>query len=235
MYQAGIELFTRRQLFLRGAAAAVSLANLPTAGWLAAHAQTVTVLATPSATEGPYFADEKLNRSDIRLDPSNNIVSTGFPLLLGVTVSRITNGVITPLNNAYVDIWHCDAAGKYSDFAVEGTAGRKFLRGYQVTDAHGNCRFLSIYPGWYSGRTVHIHCKVRLYDGAATTYTFNTQFFFEESTTDSVYLLSPYSSRPNRATRNTSDGIYNGSSGARLLLRLAKDDPPLLGEAGGCP
>jgi protocatechuate 3,4-dioxygenase beta subunit len=184
--------------------------------------------ATPSMTEGPYFVDEKLNRYDIRTDPTTGAVSTGLPMYLGVTVSRIDDGVVTPLTGAYVDIWHADAAGRYSDEAANSTSGRKFLRGYQVTGAHGAAKFLTVYPGWYSGRAVHIHAKVRLYSGPQTTYTHNTQFFFDESVTDNVYRLSPYNSRGTRDTPNSRDNIYScstsaGAAGQIMTLRMSAD------------
>jgi protocatechuate 3,4-dioxygenase beta subunit len=121
-----------------------------------------------------------------------------------------------------VDIWHCDASGIYSD--VQGvTSGQNFLRGYQVTDANGRASFTTIYPGWYSGRTVHIHVKVRLFDAASNTTTeATTQVFFDDSFTDSVYgSVSPYSSRPSRDVRNAGDGIYGNQT--VLLLNLSGD------------
>lgn len=215
-----------RRRWLMGTAGALALAGVGFRPRLV-NAQSAFV-ATPSMTEGPYFVDEKLNRYDIRVDPTTGAVSTGLPLYLGITVSRIDNGVITPLTGAFVDVWHADAAGKYSDESANGTSGRKYLRGYQVTGAHGTAKFLTVYPGWYSGRAVHVHAKVRLYSGSQTTYTHNTQFFFDETVTDTVYKLSPYNSRGTRDTLNTRDNIYScstsaGVSGAIMTLRLAAD------------
>ena len=92
---------------------------------------------TAALTEGPFFVDERLNRSDIRADPATGAASAGVPLSLSFRVSRSSAGACTPLTGAFLDVWHCDAAGAYSD--VGGTLGRRFLRGYQVTDAarHG--------------------------------------------------------------------------------------------------
>src|SRR5437899_4252366 len=168
-----------------------------------------TCVLTAALTEGPFFVDEKLNRSDIRSDPSTGVVSTGTPLALAFNVSRVANSACTPLTGAYLDVWHCDAGGVYSD--VSGSS-QKFLRGYQITDANGVAAFTTIYPGWYSGRAVHIHFKLRLYAGSTKTYEFTSQFFFDDSLTDSVYTQSPYSSRGSRDLRNTSDGIYNSLS-----------------------
>jgi hypothetical protein len=107
---------------------------------------------------------------------------------------------------------------------VSGSS-RKFLRGYQVTDANGVAAFSTIYPGWYNGRAVHIHFKLRLYAGSTKTYEFTSQFFFDDALTDAVYAQSPYSSRSSRDTRNASDGIYNGLSltdKAGLTLQTSK-------------
>jgi protocatechuate 3,4-dioxygenase beta subunit len=216
-----------RRRWLLGTAGVLAAAGVGYRSRLS-KAQSATYAATPSMTEGPFFVDEKLNRSDIRTDPTNGVVSAGLPLYLGVTVSRIDDGAITPLTGAFVDIWHADAAGKYSDEAANSTSGRKFLRGYQVTGAHGAAKFLTVYPGWYSGRAVHIHCKVRLYSGSRTTYTHDTQFFFDESVTDTVYKLSPYNSRGTRDTPNARDGIYScstpaGVAGQIMTLRMSAD------------
>ena len=122
----------------------------------------INCVAVPALTEGPYFVDELLNRSDIRTDPTTGAASDGTPL--DITI-RVFDGACTPLAGAHVDIWHCDAAGKYSDESANNTVGQKFLRGYQVTDDNGTAKFTTIYPGWYQGRAVHIHFKIRTYDG----------------------------------------------------------------------
>ncbi|MBC7790523.1 MAG: twin-arginine translocation pathway signal protein [Anaerolineae bacterium] len=178
---------------------------------------------TAALTEGPYFVDEKLNRSDIRSDPNSGIVSPGAPLGLTFNVSRVSTSACTPLTGAYLDVWHCDAVGAYSD--VSGSS-RKFLRGYQITDESGIARFTTIYPGWYSGRAVHVHFKLRLFAGATKTYEFTSQFFFNESLNDTVHAQSPYSNKGRRNVVNTSDGIYNSLSAtakAGLTLQTTTD------------
>ncbi|HOU42369.1 MAG TPA: intradiol ring-cleavage dioxygenase, partial [Promineifilum sp.] len=97
--------------------------------------------------------------------------------------------------------------------------GQQFLRGYQLTDANGVAAFTTIYPGWYSGRTVHIHFKIRTEEGGAR-YEFTSQLFFDDALTDSVFTRDPYAARPDRDTRNAADGIYRGG-GDRLLLSPA--------------
>lgn len=189
----------------------------------AAAAGSTSCVLTAALTEGPFFVDEKFNRSDIRSDPPSGIVAAGSPLAVTFNVSRIDGSACTPLTGAFVDVWHCDAAGVYSDVAGNS---RKFLRGYQVTDASGIARFTTAYPGWYSGRAVHIHFKLRLFAGAAKTYEFTSQFFFDEALTDSVHARAPYVERGKRDVVNTTDGTYNRLSAAErtgLTLQTTSD------------
>jgi protocatechuate 3,4-dioxygenase beta subunit len=177
-----------------------------------------TCVLTAALTEGPYFVDEKLNRADIRSDPVTGAVSSGQLLTLTFNVSRVAGSSCTPLTGAYLDVWHCDAAGVYSD--VSGSSC-KFLRGYQITDASGVAQFTTVYPGWYTGRAVHIHFKLRLFTGSTQTYEFTSQFFFDEALTSTVHAQAPYSSKGTRNTLNSSDGIYNSlSSTEKTALTL---------------
>ena len=170
--------------------------------------------------EGPYFVDERLNRSDIRSDPADGSVREGLPLALALRVSSVGSSGCSPLAGALVDIWHCDAAGVYSD-AGFNTAGRKFLRGYQVTDARGQVRFATIYPGWYPGRAAHIHFKVRVGAGAGRDREFTSQLYFDDAISDRVYARRPYAARGARAVRNERDGLFR-DGGSRLMLQLAE-------------
>lgn len=99
-------------------------------------------VAKPELTEGPYFVDEKLNRSDIRGEPNGGPLTPGVPLALAFAVSRLDDKTCAPISNARVDVWHCDALGVYSDSRDPGfdTSGKKFLRGYQITDENGFAR-----------------------------------------------------------------------------------------------
>lgn len=173
----------------------------------------------PEQTEGPYFVDERLNRSDIRSDPTDGRVRPGTPLALTLTVSRLNAGDCQPLQGAQVDIWHCDALGVYSDVRDPGfnTTGQKFLRGYQVTDAHGEARFVTIYPGWYPGRTVHIHFKIRTAPVARRHFEFTSQLYFDDVLTDRVHTAPPYAANGLRTARNQHDGIFR-RGGDQLML-----------------
>lgn len=179
----------------------------------------------PAQTEGPYFVDEMLNRSDIRVDPSTGAASDGALLEFAVRVSRVGNGSCAPLAGAMVDIWQCDALGVYSDVKdMNGffdTKGQKFLRGFQRTDASGMARFATIYPGWYQGRTTHIHFKVRVDGAGASAREFTSQLYFDDSQSDEVFARAPYATNKQRRVRNSGDGIFR-SGGRDLLLAVEK-------------
>jgi protocatechuate 3,4-dioxygenase beta subunit len=174
-------------------------------------------VARPRQTEGPYFVDERLHRSDIRSDPASGAVSAGVPLALTFDVSEITGDGCRPLSGAQVDVWQCDAMGIYSDVTDPGfsTLGQKFLRGYQVTDRSGRAAFTTIYPGWYAGRTVHIHFKVRTPGPTAAEFT--SQIYFDDALTDRVHARPPYATKGARTVRNAGDGIFR-RGGDQLLV-----------------
>jgi protocatechuate 3,4-dioxygenase beta subunit len=176
----------------------------------------------PAQTEGPFFVDNRLDRSDIRSDTASGVVKAGVPLQLAFHVSQLTGSTCAPLAGAQVDVWHCDALGAYSDTrdGRGNTEGQTFLRGYQVTDDAGLARFTTIYPGWYQGRAVHVHFKVRTNPSGSGGLQFTSQLFFDESLTDQVFTQPPYSSRGRRDTTNTTDGIYQGG-GTQLLVPLS--------------
>ena len=113
-----------------------------------------------------------------------------------------------------------DALGVYSDVSAQNSRGQKFLRGYQISDANGEVRFTTIYPGWYQGRSVHIHFKVRTNPDSSSGLEFTSQLFFDETLTDIVHAQTPYSSKGRRDTLNSRDGIYS-QGGNELLLPLA--------------
>jgi protocatechuate 3,4-dioxygenase beta subunit len=176
----------------------------------------------PAQTVGPYFVDERLDRSDVRTDPGTSEARVGEPLDLSMTITRIVNGACTPFAGAVVDIWQCDAAGTYSDVRDRSfdTSGQKWLRGYQVADREGRVRFTTIYPGWYDGRTVHIHFKVRT-SVSANAGEFVSQLYFEDAYTDAVFTRAPYVGRPARRTRNSNDGIFR-RGGSQLTLDVKR-------------
>ena len=189
-------------------------------------ARTVAVpscVVRPALTEGPYFVDEKLDRSDIRSDPATGAVRPGAVLTLAFNVARVTSNACTPLSGATVDVWHCDALGVYSDTRDPGfnTVGSKFLRGYQTTDAAGRAQFITVYPGWYQGRAVHVHFKIRTASAAGAALEFTSQLFFDDAFTDQVHAQPPYSQKGQRTLRNSGDGIFRGG-GDKLLLDVGR-------------
>jgi protocatechuate 3,4-dioxygenase beta subunit len=177
----------------------------------------VRCVLTPEQTEGPYFLEGDKVRRDVRAGRQ------GVPLSLHATVVDVSS--CRPIKGAAVDIWHCDALGVYSGVAAQNTVGKRFLRGIQRTNANGLAIFKTIYPGWYGGRTVHIH--VRVYLGGSVIHT--GQLYFPEKVTDAVYKRSPYRRRPSRDTRNATDFVYR-NGGRRSLLTMRRSGAGYVGE-----
>jgi protocatechuate 3,4-dioxygenase beta subunit len=172
----------------------------------------------PEQEEGPFYVDEGLLRSDV-LDGQ-----PGVPLLLSIKVVKAAK--CEPVAKAAVEIWSANSLGKYSDKAQEGTVGQKYLRGVQLTDASGFVKFRSIYPGWYAGRTCHIHLKVRTggtasgssYSTAGSTVAHGGQIFFPPSMNES--LRSVYTGDTNSFINNADDRVYGSQRGDRAILSL---------------
>jgi protocatechuate 3,4-dioxygenase beta subunit len=167
----------------------------------------------PEQTEGPYYIDNHMIRSDIRDGKQ------GAPLSLRLQV--LNASTCKPISGATVEVWHCDALGRYSGFNAPG----KFLRGGQRSGSSGFVTFKTIYPGWYQGRTTHIHVKVHA--GGQVVHT--GQLYFADATTAAVYRSrSPYRSRGQKDTPNAQDMVF-GSGGRQSMLRLSKSGSGFVG------
>ncbi|TAH38083.1 MAG: hypothetical protein EYC70_05525 [Planctomycetota bacterium] len=152
---------------------------------------------TPSNIQGPFYLDLDLLRRDITEG------KPGLALTLVYQVVRVAD--CSPIPGAVVDVWHNDALGSYSGFASQGTAGQTWLRGIQIADSHGLVLFDTIYPGWYPGRTTHVHVKVM----PTMTTELTTQFYFEDFISNAVYLqLPPYDQKGPNPTSNDQDAFY---------------------------
>ena len=251
---------SRRDLLRSGAAAAVAAGVLrlrypaPAGAQSAATAAADVCVLTPELTEGPYYLPLDLLREDVTEG------TPGLPLQLRVNVVDLANGC-APLPKAAVDIWHCDAQGYYSGVAANPGGGASggpkvdsgtFLRGVQETGDDGGAEFLTIYPGWYTGRTVHIHLKVHVggRDGESTSATgtpeavyegghvaHTGQIFFDDAISDDVYgQAAAYGGRDNsRRTTNAQDNILGGhldEPGFLVALEPLAGDPLASGFRG---
>jgi protocatechuate 3,4-dioxygenase beta subunit len=201
-----------------GAAATVAPRLL---GGAAAARAASTCLLSPEVTEGPYWISNHLTRRDITEG------RPGIPLALRMSV--LDASTCAPIGGADVEIWHADAQGVYSGYGgaspPSGPGGhatpensKRFLRGHQRANAAGVVRFDTIYPGWYRGRTAHIHLKVHV--GGAVVHT--GQMFFPDRTSDAVYRTAAYRAHGQPDTTNARDGIYAQAGGSRAVLRLAR-------------
>jgi protocatechuate 3,4-dioxygenase beta subunit len=198
---------TRRGSLVRLGGFAVAALGLRGLEVAPADAASVACVLTPEQTEGPYYiAGEKLRRNITEGRPGTPLVLRTF------VVDAVT---CRPIRNAAVDIWHADASGVYSGFG-SGSSNRTFMRGIQRTNANGLAVLKTVYPGWYQGRTVHIHVKVHV--GGNVTHT--GQLYFPDSLTDKVFRKAPYRSRPGRTTRNSNDFVFaNGGKNSMLSVR----------------
>lgn len=215
-------VLTRREvLALLGASGAALLAG----SGRAQNARTaLACVARPRQTEGPFFVDEAPHRSDIRSDRSGD-ARPGVPLKLKFQVSQLNAAACAPLSGARIDVWHCDADGRYSEvrrFGSSAPAGQPFLRGYQLTDAAGAAQFVTIYPGAYGGRAVHVHFKIRTRDAAGRASDFTSQLYFDEALTERVFASEPYARRGRRWMRNAEDGLFR-DGGRELVLSPQPD------------
>ena len=165
---------------------------------------------TPTETIGPYPSLVDLIRSDIRGGKS------GTPVALTIAVVNVNNGC-SPVANANVEIWQCDAAGNYSEYGTQ--RAETYLRGIQTTNGNGEVTFTTIYPGWYQGRATHIHVEVVL-NGASVKV---TQIAFPESVSAAVYGVGVYASRGANPTSNASDNVF--SDGVASELAVVTGDP----------
>jgi protocatechuate 3,4-dioxygenase beta subunit len=171
---------------------------------------TVCIL-TPQQEDGPFYFDPQLVRAEITEG------KTGVPL--GLVLQIVEARDCAPVKGARVDIWHADAIGYYSGYPGQGdahkisTTDQHFLRGTQLTSDDGRVSFTTIYPGWYKGRTTHIHCKVFLDDRTVLT----TQIYFPDALSEFIYRnVKPYNTRASeRDTVNTTDYVVRKSNDDR--------------------
>ena len=210
----------RRQLLAMGLGGA-GLAALSRIG--PADAQTPATPSLPltaQTTEGPFYFDPGKVRQDITEG------QPGIALEVRFTVVD-THG--RPLAGKRVDLWHCNAAGVYSGYAGQtddqdrpvSTRGQTFLRGSQIAGADGVATFRTIYPGWYPGRTTHLHMKVL--DGSRAMLT--TQCFLPDGLSEYLYTQLPaYRRNHVRKTLNSNDGIaLRAGDTVQGAVREAKD------------
>ncbi len=173
----------------------------------------------PDKTAGPFPLDQQFDRRDVTEG------LPGHPMRLGL---RVVDKTCAAVPGAAVEIWHADATGDYSAFIDNGGgkdagAGTTFLRGTQTADDNGIVEFLTVYPGWYSGRAVHIHLRVHLADTTVLT----SQMFFDADYTAGVYAAAPYAEFGLPDTPNSSDRIAGDPQAEGTLLHTTAGETSL--------
>jgi len=198
----------------------------------------VKLHGTPQQTEGPYYVDGMPNRSDIRIDTISGSIEQGLPLRLVIHVYGMDNGSCVPIRGAIVNIWHTNSQGIYSGVQNMGTTKENFLRGYQTTDDSGTVYFTTVYPGWYEGRAIHIHDKVRNFTESDNSLEWTSQLYFNNSINDQIHKQNPYNHHGPPQTTNEEDMIYSGAStdgmvqtnsGEKLMVNITKQGEYYLG------
>ncbi|HTX29829.1 MAG TPA: hypothetical protein VMD09_00495 [Solirubrobacteraceae bacterium] len=235
---------TRRQaVTAAGAAGAVYLAGPALFRALDGTAVAATTCAklTPELTEGPYWVNTMLHRADVRANSHGGGHQTGVPLALTINVVDSSKDC-QPVNGLAVDIWHANAHGLYSDESSQqaggGTSGGdtiadNWLRGYQITGedrgirskpVRGQVSFKTIWPGWYTGRAIHIHVRVRkLSQHGATIAGYTTQIFFSDADNDHVLTdATPYNSRSPQKdpTTDENDTVLSSADDATNIVKV---------------
>lgn len=182
---------------------------------------------SPTETAGPFptsIGDPAFAASTayVRTDITDG--ETGVPLTVKVIV-RNTNDNCNIVSGAFVEIWHCNKYGYYSEFGPSNSGGMQtadmtsldFLRGKQLTDSTGTATFLSIYPGWYSSRAPHIHVHIYNANGVSKLI---TQIAFIETVSSTVYSSSLYASHGQADTSNAKDNVFSDSISSNLCDSL---------------
>lgn len=180
-----------------------------------------TCVLLPELTEGPFPTVSQLERRDITEGRE------GHPLRVGV---RVVDEASAAVPGAVVEIWHCDIDGDYSAYADGYTSdddgpGTTFFRGSQTANADGIVEFLTVYPGWYSGRAVHIHTKIHI--GATTVLT--SQFLFDDSLNTEIMSETAYAAHGAPDTTNAEDRTTGGNGPEQGLQMSVSDDAAIDG------
>lgn len=215
---APFRLLTRRQAMIRLGASGLALFAAGRPGAAPSDGALPACIVRPRQMEGPFFVDGEAERSDLRVDPRTGAIKPGMLLSLVFRVSQVGAATCKPLSGAQVHVWHCDAAGRYSSVRErrDPDPEEAYLRGFQRTDAEGSARFATIYPGWYPGRAVHLHFKIRTAEGIGRRE-FTSQLYFDEALSARVYASAPYASRGRPEISNRDDFLFR-HGGANLIL-----------------
>ena len=220
---------------------ATTLADL---GSLFEGANTCSLTAT--TTQGPYYFDADKIRSDIREDRQGRRLRLAIKVQDSESCAPVGNAVVEVWHCDAAGLYsgaesQSTGGGQPAGPPPDGgsspgggnppgegdmadlvpTDDKRYLRGAQITNADGIVEFTTIWPGWYRGRTVHIHAMVHI----SNTRVLTTQVMFDEAVNSEVFAAQPYAEHTGRDTFNDDDGIFEQS----MLLKLTTDGDGYLG------
>jgi protocatechuate 3,4-dioxygenase beta subunit len=180
-----------------------------------------TCVLQPEVTQGPYYVDGELIRSNITEE------QVGVPLYLDIQLVDTANCL--PVPAVFMDIWHCNSTGIYSGVTAKSNGNGNdtsnleatFLRGIQQTDVNGVAQFESIFPGHYTGRATHIHVLAHntndttirtngtLLSGNFTAHASHSgQIFFDQDLISQVEATDAYKVNEQVLTTNAEDYLF---------------------------
>lgn len=160
-----------------------------------------------STTEGPCTTETTIEREDVSEG------YTGLPVRMGL---RFVDEDCNPVVGASVQIWHTKLTGVYSGVTPSGmmcygdepdAEDEMFFRGSQTTDADGVVYFDTCFPGWYSGRAVHVHFQAQIDDSSWIV----SQLLWDDAMVAEVFAAhAEYQGFGQPDTTNDTDNVIGG-------------------------
>lgn len=172
----------------------------------------VVVADRGSTTAGPFaFSNDLYTAGGDMLATANGRTSVtgGIPLTLNFVLYAVDgNGGLSPLEGAEVFVWQADTAGLYSAVTTMNTDNQAWLRARATSDAQGKTDFKTILPGWYPGRAIHWHFRVRLKGKGENDFYVTSQLFVADNFLQTYSNFGLYAQNSGSMTFNANDSLF---------------------------